>query len=163
LHLKHIDEFMSKHSHPLKKLVAVASAVGVILPMSMMLTIDGGKISIEGTNQQGDNGMKVYCISVNVIAVTPKSVVGYGAKPSSSDNTSNSTQFPSVSFTAVTSRYRTDVKSAPSTNTSVIGYISPNTRVDFDGWSYALEWSPRSTLKSYCWLQLMGSLDRGQY
>jgi surface antigen len=94
-----------------------------------------GRIQIRGARQGGAE-IDANCDNVNTIAVYPNSAMSYWAKGSSTSNT-NTNSFNSVNFTGVTSNYRTNARSAPGTGASVIGYINPNTRVSFDGWTYS--------------------------
>jgi surface antigen len=94
-----------------------------------------GKIQIKGANQ-GGNGTDANCNNVNVMTVTPNGYFSYWAKGGST-STTNTNSVQSVNFTGVTSSNRTNVRSAPGTGASIIGYINPNTRVSFDAWTYS--------------------------
>jgi hypothetical protein len=93
-----------------------------------------GKIQVKGANQ-GGSGTDANCSNVNIIPITPNSAMSYWAKGSSTGGTNNNS-FNSVSFTGTTSNYRTNVRSGASTNSSLVSYINPNTRVSFSGWIY---------------------------
>jgi surface antigen len=93
-----------------------------------------GRIQVKGANQ-GGSGIDANCSNVNIITVTPNSAMSYWAKGGSTGGTTSNT-FNSVNFTGVTSNYRTNVRSGASTNSSLVGYINPNTRVSFSGWMY---------------------------
>jgi murein DD-endopeptidase MepM/ murein hydrolase activator NlpD len=41
-----------------------------------------------------------------------------------------------VNFSGKTTNDRTNIRSAPSTNSSIVGSITPNTSIRFDGWAY---------------------------
>jgi surface antigen len=93
-----------------------------------------GRIQIKGA-KQGGNGIDANCSNVSTIAVYPNSAMSYWAKSGNTGGTTSNT-FNSVNFTGTTSNYRTNVCSGASSNSSLVGYINPNTRVSFSGWMY---------------------------
>ena len=98
--------------------------------IGFIVGVQNGKILIEGANQPGRGSEKAGCSNVNTISVTPNSNMSYWVRGSSN------TSIRTVNFTGTTSTNRTNVRSAPSTSASSPGYVNPNTRLNFDAWTY---------------------------
>ncbi len=96
-------------------------------------------ISLRAANQ-GGRETEANCYDVNTwdisTPVNGRGDVAFYVK-NGTTSTTNPSSFNRVNFTGVTSNNRTNARSAPGTGAGIIGYINPNTRVAFDGWTYS--------------------------
>lgn len=101
-----------------------------------------GRLTVRGANQSVGSGYVTEsgCNNVRLTAfgrsINGRSDISFWKRGNTGGNTGGDTSFYAVNFSATAAPTGVNIRSAPSTTASIVGRISPNQRINFDGWKF---------------------------